>query len=259
MLRLGRRPFIEDPRDLHLANYVDLSTIHLPDPVAAGPFDHTTWLGAREWGVLGNDDWGDCGLAAPAHDTMALTAIATGTPAPFTTQSVLSDYKCFGFNPAAGAPGENPTDQGVEVRAVYKFRRKWGVVDGTGKRHRIGHYMRVDWRNEELVSIAKRLFGVVNYGFNLPESAIEQFNHGEPWAPVSGSENAGGHDVIDLADPSKMISWGAAVEVTQPFKRQYTEEAWCALSRELLDDHGLSPDGFDLERLLADYAALSAA
>lgn len=257
MLCLGRVPFVDDPRDLHLASYVDLSTIHLPDPLSGeGPFDHTAWLGNREWGALGNLEVGDCGLAAPAHETMALAAVATGTPAPFTTASVLSDYECFGYRPAAGPPGNNPTDQGVEVRAVYRFRRKWGIVDGAHKRHRIGHYLRVDWRVPELVYVAKRLFGSVNYGFNLPQSAMDQFNQGEPWSVVSGSEIAGGHDVCDLAEPSKMISWGSVVEVEPAFVQAYAEECWTAVSREILNDHGLSPEGFDIERLEADYRAI---
>ena len=257
-LKLGRKPFVEDPRDLHLVDYVDLSTIHLPDSVSTGPFDHTTWIGGREWQVLGNDEWGDCALAAPAHEIMALTGTSTGTPAPFTTAGILRGYAALGgFNPSAGPPGENSTDQGLEVRAVYKYRRRHGIPDAIGGRHRVGFYMRVDWRNQALAEVAKRLFGAINYGFNLPESAPEQFDRGEPWSVVAGSPIVGGHDVTDLAEPHKMISWGSAEQVEEAFVQQYAEEAWCSTSPDLLNDHGLSPEGLDVEKLAADYAALS--
>ena len=258
-LQFGRKPFVEDARDLHFADYVDLSTIRLPDPpVSSGPFDHTAWIGDREWQMLGNDEWGLCAIDAPMHEIMALTGASARTPAPFTTAGAIRGYEVLGgFDPKAGPPGSNPTDQGLEVRAVYKYRRKWGIPDATRKRHRVGYYLRVDWRDEELVELAKRLFGAVNYGLNLPESALGQSNRHEPWDVAPGSPIIGGHDVTDLAEPSKIITWGAVQDATPAFRRTYTEECWASTAPDLFNDLGLSPEGLDVEKLHADYLAIS--
>src|SRR6202035_3127836 len=99
-------------RDLLFRTYVQEAA--LPTPPAQ--FGHETLFGPKAWGMLGNDEWGDCAWAGPAHETMILTTEG-GHAASFTTAGVLSDYSAgTGFDPNAGSPGSNPTDKGSNVR-----------------------------------------------------------------------------------------------------------------------------------------------
>jgi hypothetical protein len=142
-LKLGKQPATKDPRDLMFAKYVDES--QLPTPPAQ--FGHESLFSPTGWGMLGNDEWGDCAWAGPAHETMLLSKEG-GNAATFDTAGVLSDYSAgTGFDPHAGPPGQNPTDQGSNVRAVLDYRSKTGIVDTSGKRHQIGAFIKLEPKN----------------------------------------------------------------------------------------------------------------
>lgn len=252
-LKLGKQPATEDKRDLMFAKYAQPS--QLPTPPAQ--FGHEDLFGAKDWGMLGNDQWGDCAWAGPAHETMILTTEG-GHPVSFTTDAVLSDYAAgTGFDPNAGPPGQNPTDQGSNVREVLKYRQKTGVVDGNKTRHKIGAYVKLDEKNLDQVLEAMYLFEVVGIGIEFPASAMDQFNHGEPWDVVQGAKIEGGHYIPLVAkrENLEVVTWGALQQMTQAFYEKYCDEAWAYISVEDLKDNK-SPEGFDLEELQADLAAV---
>jgi hypothetical protein len=252
-LKLGKQPATEDKRDLMFAKYVQPS--QLPTPPAQ--FGHENLFGAKDWGMLGNDQWGDCAWAGPAHETMILTTEG-GHPVSFTTDAVLSDYSAgTGFDPKAGPPGQNSTDQGSNVRQVLKYRQKTGIVDANHNRHKIGAYVKLDEKNLDQVLEAMYLFEVVGIGIEFPGSAMDQFNHGEPWDVVQGAKIEGGHYIPLVAkrENLEVVTWGALQQMTQAFYEQYCDEAWAYISVEDLKD-GKSPEGFDLEELQADLAAV---
>lgn len=253
-LRLGKQPATDDPRDLRFARYVDASK--LPTPPAQ--FGHESLFPAKGWGMLGNDEWGDCAWAGPAHETMLLTKEADD-PAHFTTKDVLGDYSAgTGFDPSAGSPGQNPTDKGSNVREVLGYRRSTGIVDAHGKRHKIGAFVKLDKSNLEHVFQALYLFQVVGIGLAFPEFAMEQFNRGEPWDVIPNAPRPeGGHYVCCVGKRQNIdiVTWGALQQMTQAFFETYCDEAWTYISTEdLAGGHDL--EGFDLEQLQADLKAL---
>jgi hypothetical protein len=253
-LKLGKLPATEDARDLLFARYVKAA--ELPTPPAQ--FGHETLVGATDWGMLGNDEWGDCAWAGPAHETMLLT-LEGGDPATFTTDGVLSDYAAgTGFNAKAGPPGNNPTDDGSNVRDVLGYRRTTGIVDSAGKRHTIEAYVKLDQTNVAEIFQALYLFQVVGIGINFPESAMQQFNAGEPWDVVPGAKVEGGHYICMVAkrDNIDIVTWGALQQMTERFFTTYCDEAWAYVSEENLRG-GKDPEGFDLAQLRADLAAVS--
>jgi hypothetical protein len=253
-LKLGKKPVVEDSRDLLFSRYV--KPAKLPKP--PDQFGHETLFPRRGWGMLGNDDWGDCAIAGPAHETMLLTKEGQRTAA-FTTAGVLSDYSAVtGFDPNAGPPGDNPTDQGSEVRKVLGYRRETGVVDAQGNRHKIGAYVRLDQQNLEQIWQAMYLFQVVGIGiYPFPKSALDQFHDNEPWDVVDGSHEEGGHYVccVGKRDAIGVVTWGTLQPMTQRFFSKYCDEAWTYISEENLVN-GKNLEGFDMEQLRADLAAL---
>ena len=253
-LKLGKQAATEDPRDLVFAKYVDESK--LPTPPAK--FGHESLFPPKGWGMLGNDEWGDCAWAGPAHETMLLSKEG-GTPSAFTTADVLSDYSAgTGFNPKVGPPGQNPTDKGSNVREVLGYRRKTGIVDSNGKRHKIGAFVKLQPGNLTHVFQALYIFQVVGIGLAFPEFAMEQFNKGEPWDVVPNApQPEGGHYVCGVGKQANIdiVTWGALQQMTVAFFEKYCDEAWTYISTEDLHE-GKAPEGFDVEQLNADLTAL---
>ena len=55
----------------------------------------------------------------------------------FNNQSVLKDYSAVtGFN-----PNDPNTDQGTDMQVAASYRRKTGVLDAAGKRHKVIAYL----------------------------------------------------------------------------------------------------------------------
>jgi hypothetical protein len=252
-LKLGKLPATPDSRDLLFATYAEPAQL----PVPPAQFGHETLFPPKAWGMLGNDEWGDCAWAGPAHETMLLTKEGHH-PVEFTTAGVLSDYSAStGFDPHAGPPGKNPTDKGSSVRDVLTYRHTTGVIDSAGKRHKIGAYLRLDQTDLTEIYQALFLFQAVGIGFVFPESAMTQFNEGKPWDVVPGAKIQGGHYVCAVARRMNIdvVTWGALQQMTEHFFTTYCDEAWAYVSPEDLRD-GHDPEGFDLAQLKADLAAL---
>jgi hypothetical protein len=254
-LHLGKQPATHDSRDLLFSRYVNAAALPTPPKT----FGHDSLFAPKAWGMLGNDEWGDCAWAGPAHETMLLTKEA-GHGCAFTTQGVLADYSAgTGFNAKAGPPGSNPTDRGSNVRDVLSYRRKTGIVDSTGKRHKIGAFIRLDPKNLEHVYQAMYLFQAVGIGIQpFPKSAMDQFNAGEPWDVVPKSPSEGGHYVCCLGKDKyiQLVTWGSIQPMTEAFFEKYCDEAWTYLSTEDLKN-GANVDGFDMQQLRSDLKQLT--
>jgi hypothetical protein len=252
-LKLGKQPATDDARDLLFTKYVDATQI----PPAPAEFGHETLFPPKGWGMLGNDEWGDCAWAGPAHETMLLSTEG-GHPAAFTTEGVLSDYAAgTGFNPNAGPPGKNPTDKGSNVRDVLQYRRKTGIIDSQQARHKIGAFVKLEPKNLAQVYQAMYLFQAVGIGLEFPGSAMEQFNEGKPWSVVAGAQIEGGHYVCCVAKRQNIdiVTWGALQQMTVQFFEKYCDEAWVYISTEDLQKEQ-DPDGFKLSQLKEDLAKL---
>jgi hypothetical protein len=103
------------------------------------------------------------------------------------------------------------------------------------------------------------IFSAVGAGLQLPDSAQDQFQNGQPWSPVSGSQIEGGHYVSGVGRNADgnfvVVTWGALQEMTPTFYQRYNDESLVYLSQEFLTA-GVSPEGFNLQQLQADLAAL---
>ena len=90
---------------------------------------------------------------------------------------------------------------------------------------------------------------------------MDQFNAGEPWYVVPGSPIVGGHYIPFIrrrgagVPVSFIVTWGAKQIMKDGFFAKYCDEAVVYLSQEDLTN-GLTVNGFDMEHLRADLAAL---
>jgi hypothetical protein len=210
------------------------------------------WL-VPQPGMLANDSASDCVQAGGAHETMLWTAESTGTPASFTDANVLADYLAMN-------PGDTAYADGTDMQAAAAYRQKTGLIDIVGKRHTIDAYVALKPGDLEQIAVAAYLLGAVGIGVQLPMTAMDQFNAGEPWSYVAaGSATEGGHYVPLIGRNSAgnflIWTWGRLQAVTPGWLAQYMDEGIAYLSLDRLRD-GVSPQGFDEAALLKDQAAL---
>ena len=248
--KLGKKPARRGAVRLRLASYTNSAAL----PPLPSTFGHETAIGAHDWGMLANDRYGDCVLAGAAHETMLL-AREGGRLVPFTDSDVLGDYAAVtGFDP------QRPeTDEGTDMQQAADYRRKTGIIDAHGNRHRIAAYLALDPGNVEHLYLATYLFGVAGIGLQLPASALSQSEGGQAWDVVAGSPVQGGHYVPLVgrrADGLHVITWGAIQVMTEAFLEQYCDEAMAYVSQECLVQQK-SPEGFAYADLISDLAALA--
>jgi hypothetical protein len=231
--------------------------VPLPKPPAE--FGHATLY--KNWGMLGNDEWGDCVEAGSAHEVMEWSTLA-GAPVAFTPQSVLSDYSAStGFNPAAGPSGNNPTDHGTNVQKYLEYRTATGILDASGGRHKLAAWVALTPGDWGMLLEAMWLFDAVGSGFQVPESAMEQFQAGQMWSYVGDRNIVGGHYVPKVGHPGVSldadITWAQREVETRKFWEVYCDEVYALLSPEGLSKRtGLSAEHFDWDQLEADFKAL---
>lgn len=188
----------------------------------------------------GNDEWGDCVFAGAAHETELLTNLAAGG---ITGQKVvtigakesLSDYAAVtGFNYTP------ETDQGTNVHEALEYRIKTGILDSTGKRHKIAAFVSLEPGNLEHIRHALYIFEAVGIGFQVPRSAETQFQSNQVWQVVPGEpEIVGGHYVNLTGVPAvgnlACITWAKRQVMTDAFFTKYCDEAYAYITEEELN------------------------
>lgn len=248
-MKLGKLAAVKDERDLLFKNFVKATK--LPTPPES--FSHSTFY--TDWGMLGNDQYGDCVLAGAAHETMLWNKLGTHEVT-MSTSYVLADYSAVtGFD-----PNDPATDQGTLTRTALNYRRRKGVQDASGNRHKIGAYVSLTAGNWNELMQATYIFGAVGMGFLFPASAMDQFNAHKSWDVVEGSPIEGGHYVPvvgrSVSSVGDCITWGAAQGFTQAFYEKYSDEAYAIISLEELNSSGLNERGFDITALKSALHAI---
>jgi hypothetical protein len=239
MPKLGKRPYVPDIRDITFAAIKPEAPLPMPEPPAR--FGHGGAF--KDWRMLGNDKYGDCVFAGGAHETM-LTAKLGGHVAAFNDTGVLSDYSAVtGFQ-----PNDPYSDQGADVRETLGYRRHTGLVDSSGHRHKIGAYVSLNAGDWTELWQAVFIFTAVGMGFQFPDTAMDQFDAGEPWDIVPNAQIDGGHYVPVVGRSSvgvgACVTWAKRQPFTRKFYETYADEAWAIIYPEELKvghtEHGFS-------------------
>lgn len=225
----------------------------LPSP-PAGRFGHYNLI--KSWGMLANDQAGDCVWAGAAHEEM-MWAREAGLGAKFTDQNVLSDYSAAtGF-----VVGRDDTDNGTDMSDAAKYRRKDGIVDADGHRHTIKSYVAIKPGNVTQLMQACYVFGAVGIGVQLTSKAMDQFDAGQPWSLVPGQTTIGGHYIPIVGRNSLgnilLVTWGRLHAATPEWVADRMDEGLVYLSTAVLDTTThLTPENFDEAKLDSLLAAL---
>lgn len=250
--KLGLNPPVPGQVRLRFATYLTIAQLPTPPEV----FGHYELI--DNWGMLGNDDWGDCALAGACHQTMLWTKEG-GNEAPFDTAAALRNYsEVAGFNPNDGPPGSNYTDNGTDMGVLAQHWQRTGIVDSNSTYHKVVAVMDLNPGDLRELWLATYLFQTVGLGFDMPASAMQQTQAGQPWDAVPNDGGIeGGHYVPScgrLANGNLLIvTWGQLQQVTPAFYSKYSNQGIVALSEEMLVN-AKSIDGFDDTVLRQDLA-----
>lgn len=249
-LRLGRGPARADTRTLRFANYLPAD---LPTPPAS--IDYGARVG--QWGMLANDRLGDCTCAGILHMAM-LWASQFGAAPEFSDADAITLYQQLcGYE-----PGRPETDRGGIELDILKAWRKAPVAGC-----QLLAFAAVDPANWAHVKLAHWLAGSLYMGVDLPLSAQRE----KLWSSTNDVPGGwGGHCMVTsayrdarglfgLTDQRRLtaITWGTTQEMTPQWLACYCDELWVPITDRWFGPGHRAPNGFDLDRLKADVAAIS--
>lgn len=250
-LKLGKLPARPDAVKLKLSTYAK----YLPAAPASFGWDYL--IKPDGWGMLANDQLGDCVIAGGLHETL-LWRRATGHTTPLSDACAVANYSAItGYD-----PDDPATDAGADMQAVASYRRKTGLADSAGHRHKIGAYVAANAEDIEQIRSATWLFGAVGIGIEFPAYAFDLFDQGKPWDIArTNTKIEGGHylSLVGAQDGNlKAVTWGRVVLVTPRFLAKYCDENTVCFSEEMLT-HGASLDHVNRAQLLIDLHQVTAA
>jgi hypothetical protein len=246
--KLGRKP--NDPSRPRIRLAAHLNVVNPPP-------DEAMWTGVPDWGMLLNDQLGDCTCAGDGHLAEILTFYGQGTETVITDAQVLAAYEAVGgYDPDAGPPGENPTDQGATVQAALGYLRKTGMAGV-----KLAAFAEVDPASLTEIRAACAELGPLSAGVNLPANALQQFQAGEPWLAVPDDGGIeGGHCIVLAgydAEYLYFVTWGKVQKATYAWWAKYGEELWAAVAADWVSAKGDDPEGINLASLGAEFEQLT--
>lgn len=221
-----------------------------PLPVWDGPDDFTG--GRAEWGMAGNDTYGDCGVAGDYHKNMA-DAITAGEAVPpqpddgsTPGQEIVAEYLAY----------DEGQDEGVDLGQWLTYRLTHALAGLPA----IGGFAQVSDSGSEYQS-AFHLFGGLYTGITVNQEMMDEFDQGVPWSSTD-TNWLGGHCVPHLARDAKLgkcITWGAVQAFTWANWHAVREEAYVIFSPEIMATPGGVFHGIAVAKLKADLKILHGA
>lgn len=242
-LKLGKTPARPDAVGLKFAAYLDKSVLTPP----VGPFGQYALV--KQYPMYSNDKFGCCVWSGDGHETQLAKAMGHGTVS-FTDANILAAYSAV-----TGFDIDDPsTDQGTDMEKAAAWRRKVGIQDAAGARHKIAAYVALDAGNIDQVATAARAFGFVGIGIEFPAFAMDQFNAGKPWDIArTNTKLEGGHYIPLVGRDANgyflVITWGKIQRVTSAFLAKYMDEGIAYMSTEVLYN-GVNIDGLNQVKML---------
>ena len=235
--KLGRLPAQMPVGVELLPHYHAGHRLPAPPPAVAPP-------GFESWGMLGNDRYGDCGVAGLIHACEADATVAQESEQWPDAQSVIDYYLAY----TGGA------DTGVVLSQFlgYVRRQPQGILG-----HTVSAFAPIAVGDLSTLRSAIALYDAAYTGIAVTAPMQESFQAGRAWTTDDlSSPPIGGHCIPLVGyDDSYVyaVTWGAIQPITWPCWHAIASEAWAVITGELVARHG-DGRGTDLAALQADLA-----
>ena len=247
--RFGRNPRAFNPRVPHLSSFL-AGQILPPPPLSV---DNTAGMPA-DFGMMLNDNLGDCTCAAYYHARQVWTFRAQGTEVtePDTDVDELYEQAC-GYDPTQ--PGEGP---GGNEQDVLTYLLNTGAPVGTGQqRQKIFAFVEVDPRNNDDVKRTIYDCGVAYIGFPVPsnlspDDPVWDYDVASPMTDEGHAVILAGYD----ENGAVVISWGQRYKMTWAFITNLVDEVYAIADGAWIASGGQTPAGMTLAQLEAQMQAI---
>ena len=232
--KFGRRPAVFPAGLRDLTYYVAGS---LPKPPPSVPVPPVS-----DWGMLGNNTYGDCGVAGCEHLFMADAADAKET------ESFPSDAQAVAYylNYTGGQ------DSGVVLSQYLTYVRAHGYYG-----HAVKAFAPVSVQDVPTLQTAIYLYDGAYTGITVTQAMMDAFGQGEPWTlEMAQGEPIGGHCIPLIAYDSTYlyaVTWGGIQKIEYSAWHAMSSEAWAVIPGELAGGDG---HGVNLAALQADLDKL---
>jgi hypothetical protein len=234
-LKLGKLPPRIDERTIPLSKILKVELL----PELPPSYDIDEVLGVSDSFMFNNSVYGDCVIAARAHQTLRFEKIEQGVQIPILDKEVTDEYFKESDNRDTGLVLLN------SLNAWHKTG--WKVGD---KVYTIYAFASVDWRDHDQVKHAIHLLGGVNFGMQVYQTDVDQFNAGKDWE-LTGQNGSfrGGHGVYLCAykyqqnacphcatgwtdDFITCMTWGRRQKMTWAFWDARVDEAYAIVDNK---------------------------
>ena len=246
--KFGKKPPRFDPRTLRIEHYFTSAL-----PPAPSRVDWSRGFNIN-YGMMLNDTLGDCTEAKKGHAVQVWT-LCNGRMVTVPDSVVLAAYEADG----GYVPGDPSTDNGEDMLTNLNDWRQSGFGG-----HELAAFAAINYASFASVAQSIYLFGLIDIGFNVPQSAMDQNAAGQIWDVVPNDGGiVGGHDVVvPMYDATShtltCITWGMRQPMTWAFFQNYVDESYALLALDWFQRGGIDPSGFNLTALAADLAAVTA-
>lgn len=252
MYKLGRLPRAYDPKIPHYSALLAGRELAPPPP----SIDYSKGM-PTSLGMMLNDVEGDCTCAKAGHLVQVWSFNAQKQMLTPTDQQIQAIYEgACGFDPNAGPPGDNPTDQGGNMQVVANYLETNGLPLPDGSTTPLLLWVEIDFRNQQDVMRIIDECGACDIGFNVPQYLIPTDGSPPPkvWDLQPDQDNTiiGGHDVILVGYDDQYLtlaSWGAWYQMSWQFLPQFTEEAYGYAGQMWVEATGKTPAGLTLAQM----------
>jgi hypothetical protein len=152
----------------------------------------------------------------------------SGRPVPpFTCLNILEQYSAYsGYNLQTG-----DNDNGSDLQQVIQWLKDKGLTDENGGAYKIGPSVALTPGNLQELWECAYIFENVDPGWQLQAAQEDQFNQGQPWDYVAGSNVIGGHNAGIVGHPTdhngRLVTWAKAIEFTPSFYENLNDESFC--------------------------------
>jgi hypothetical protein len=237
--KLGRKGIKIDFRTLSLRNY----DVHLPPPPQKVDFTH----GITSFGMMLNDELGDCTIAGVGHLLQMWTA-NTSQEVTVSDDVIVKYYSEWdGY-----IPGNPSTDNGGYLLDVLN---NWRHQDFNG--NKLLAYVGVNPKDWTKMKQGCALFGGLYIGLSLPVSCQNQ----NVWEIVDNDGGMWGGHCVAVAGYNTQgpfcITWGEVKQMTWNFWNKYCDEAYSLLDQEWCAHFG-GPRKIIIKALQNDLQAVGA-
>jgi len=199
------------------------------------------------WGMDGNDQYGDCGVAGINHGFMATATISAETETFPTADQVVSYY----LNYTGGQ------DDGVVLSAFLAKVRQFS--DGFYG-HTISGYAPVAVHDVPTLNFAIWAYGFAYTGVKVTQAMMDGFQAGKPWElGDTRSPVLGGHCVPIVGYDSRYlyaVTWGQVQPISYSAWHYISDEAWAVITGEFVSKGG-DTRGVSLDALNSDLSKVN--